>query len=118
MCSMPQNVYLYKTMSHLVTKLHLLIDFCIFKLQPGYVACSDAEWSQFDEGSRLTLKTTSRNYSFFKLIICDITCFNDILDKMKEFRKRQKTIICKLLLVNPACAIRGSRERFFYQWLH
>ena len=34
---------------------------------------------------------------------CD-TCFDDILDKMKELQELQKIMICDLLLVNSACA--------------
>ena len=29
----------------------------------------------------------------------DITCFDDILDKIKELQKPQKIMICQLLLV-------------------
>ena len=38
---------------------------------------------------------------------CDITCFDDILEKMKELQEPQK--ISKLVLVNPACA--NSRRK-------
>ena len=34
---------------------------------------------------------------------CD-TCFDNILDKMKELQELQKIMICDLLLVNSACA--------------
>ena len=30
---------------------------------------------------------------------CDITCFDDILDIIKELQKPQKIMICKLVLV-------------------
>ena len=51
------------------TKLHLVLDFCIFKPARLCSICSDAEWSLFYEGSLLNLKTTPRNYSFLKRII-------------------------------------------------
>ena len=52
----------------------------------------------------------------FKVMIngCDNTCFDNILDKMKEFQEPEKIIICKLLLMNPACAIRRSSKKALF----
>ena len=44
--------------------------------------------------------------------------FYRILDKMKELPEPQKIMICKLLLVNPACAVRHSRKKvLFSAWI-
>ena len=48
---------------------------------------------------------------------CD-TCFDDILDKMKELQELQEIMICDLLLVNSACAcIQVQQEKGPFQRL-
>ena len=54
----------------------------------------------------------------FKILMngYDITCFDDILDKIKELQAPQRRMvneivtICKLLLVNPATSAAGERS--------
>ena len=45
---------------------------------------------------------------------CD-TCFDDILEtKWMTYRNLRKSIICKLLMVNPCCAIRRCRRKVLF----
>ena len=63
--------------------------------------------------------TLKAQLEIFKILMkdYDITCFNDILDKIKELQAPQRRMvneivtICKLLLVNPATG--AARERSF-----
>ena len=70
------------------------------------VRCGDV-WNFGLVISQPLIKTCTRTLTFYR-----------ILDKMKELPESQKIMICKLLLVNPACAVRHSRMKaLFSAWI-